>query len=544
MIKIGDPRKLRLISLALINFLLLVVIVVSLVSKTNLVRFHHHMVGEAEPSKNNGMDSINEDFTVKENFNSHLPIIVIDVDERNIKADTEWSDIKGYRVPINEDPFAYGKLEVINNKSRINKITDVPMYGLDLKIKLRGNSSLTFDKKQYMLKTTYKEGNKREKNIIGFGEEWEWILNISMADKSLLRNYLCLNIGAEIMPNIPDVKFVEVLFEKPDGFEYRGVYLMMESIKRDKNRVNIQKYKAGKGGNSYLLRRDRFHEDEILLDTYGRRTGLAKNYLEMKYPKEITDIDLQSIEKEISDFERAIYSDDPKEFYNYKKYIDKESFIDYFIINEFFGNYDAGFQSMYYYKNKSARISMGPLWDFDRSMDNFNPIAAKLDSTAMHNAVWFKELLRDKDFVRDIITRYYELRETVLSEEFLMDYIDSTIRFLGKSQERDWNKWAYYYEEENILDERKRKVFNVTTSYDEEIAKMKGFIVGHGRWLDENISSLYQFSEFEEDTVNKEVIYVIGEVFLGSDVDRWSYSINGLIFIMIFLISVVLIQRE
>jgi hypothetical protein len=544
MIRSGKAKKLRLVSLILALFMVILVVAGSLVFQSDFSRFHHHMEGEAEKDRNNGMECFNYDFTVNNLFRSHLPIIIIDVDERDIKTDTEWDSLKGYRVPLGIDPYGYGKISIIDNKYKVNTITDEADVSSDVKIKLRGNSSLVLDKKQYMAKTIYKEGDKRVRNIMGLGKEWEWIINISMADKSLLRNYMCMNIAAEIMPNTPDVRFCEVIFKKRNSYHYRGVYLLMESIKRDKNRVNIQRYKKDSGEIPYLLKRDRYDEEALLLDTYGRTNGLSDNYLELKYPYEITENDLYDIESEISSLERALYSSDQNEFYKYQDYIDRESFINYFIINEFFGNYDSGYQSMYYYKDIRKKISIGPVWDFDRSMDNFNEIPARIDSTAMHDGVWFKQLLRDETFVRDLITRYHELRKTILSEKFIEDYIDNTIRFLGPSQTRDWAKWGYFYEDPDVEDERRQKVANVETNYEDEIIKMKNYLRDHGKWLDENIESLYQFSEFKDKEISRDIIYRIGEILFGDNSDTWSYSINGLIFIMIFIISIVLIQRE
>jgi hypothetical protein len=177
-------------------------------------------------------------------------------------------------------------------------------------------------------------------------------------------------------------------------------------------------------------------------------------------------------------------------------------------------------------------------------MDNFNEIPARIDSTAMHDGVWFKQLLRDETFVRDLIIRYRELRKTILSEKFIEDYIDNTIRFLGPSQNRDWAKWGYFYEDPDVVDERRQKVANVETNYEDEIIKMKNYLRDHGKWLDENIDSLYQFSEFKDKEISRDIIYRIGEILFGDNSDTWSYSINGLVFIMIFIISIVLIQRE
>ena len=50
--------------------------------------------------------------------------------------------------------------------------------------------------------------------------------------------------------------------------------------------------------------------------------------------------------------------------------LDMDSFVDFFIINEFFASYDAGQHSTYMYKSAEGKLTMGPYWDFDGAMDN------------------------------------------------------------------------------------------------------------------------------------------------------------------------------
>ena len=46
------------------------------------------------------------------------------------------------------------------------------------------------------------------------------------------------------------------------------------------------------------------------------------------------------------------------------------SFVDYFILNEFTCNYDAGWLSTYVYKDIGGKYKM-VLWDFNSSCDNY-----------------------------------------------------------------------------------------------------------------------------------------------------------------------------
>ena len=109
----------------------------------------------------------------------------------------------------------------------------------------------------------------------------------------------------------------------------------------------------------------------------------------------------------------------------------------------------------------------------------------------MQNRLIFDMLCRDENFTEAIITRYEELRRGVLSEEYLMNYIDQTIAYLGPAIERNFNKWGYsFLPEQNLLSGEGREI----CSYDEAITQLKEFLIERGNWMDQNIDALQEFS--------------------------------------------------
>lgn len=498
------------------------------IEKNSQRRVHHHMQ-EDKKDQPRGFD-MQEDYTISDSFSTHLPLVVIDTNGETPKAGIAWDDEKKYHTPLDIDPYVNGSMSIIDNKESENSIKDKPTQKSDILIRLRGNTSISFPKKQYLIKTIDKDGSKNKIDILGMGVDSEWVLNISYIDKTLLRNYMALNIAGEIMPYTPDVRYCEVVMKNGDKYTYEGVYLLMENVQQGKERVNISDYDNKFIKSSYLLRRDRFQEDGIILDNYGTKNKLSYGYLEVKYPrkKNITEETVDYITNDINKFEECIYSNDINKFYKYRDYIDIESFIDYFIINEFFANYDAGNHSTYIYKENGSKISMGPVWDFDMCLDNDikKENKLKIDSTAMHDAPWFRQLLRDADFTKKIIDRYYDLRKNLLSEANLLKYIDDTVSFIGPSIERDRLRWKYDGE------------------YNTEIEKIKSVITEHGKWLDENIDTLYQFSEFSENEMSKSVLEKLEDFILGNDKKTMATSILSVVFISIFILSTILVQRD
>ena len=107
----------------------------------------------------------------------------------------------------------------------------------------------------------------------------------------------------------------------------------------------------------------------------------------------------------------------------------------------------------------------------------------------MQGSVWFEMLLKDPNFVDKIINRYHELRKTYLNEDYLLNYIDETVAYLGDAIDRNFEVWGYTFDKESDLLPEGRKI----GSYEEAIEQLKNFIIQRGRWLDENIDQLKQF---------------------------------------------------
>lgn len=153
------------------------------------------------------------------------------------------------------------------------------------------------------------------------------------------------------------------------------------------------------------------------------------------------------IEQDLSDFEKSLYSYD----YNTEPYAwwndaDVDSFAEYFIINEFTCNYDVGARSTYLYKDIRGKYKMC-IWDMNSCCNNFHDSQIMPQHFQMQNITWFYMMMKDENFVERIIERYWELRETFLSEEYLSQYIDQTIEYLGPAIGRNFEVWGYSFEE-------------------------------------------------------------------------------------------------
>ncbi|MDR1574331.1 MAG: CotH kinase family protein [Clostridiales Family XIII bacterium] len=431
-------------------------------------------------------------------FSSHLPLVLIDTGGRAVPIHQRMDDEKGYMLPIpGVEPFVPCGLYIYDSGG-YNSLADAPTALTRAKIKRRGNTSHSFEKAHYKLKLLAADGAaENQLPLLGMEAEDEWVLNGCMLDKSLLRNYLAFTVAAEVLPYTPDVRYCEVLVRDDKGLHYDGVYLLMENIKQGKGRVELSEEPPHGGVHSYLLRRDRYDPDRPMLRTYATEKGLSAGYLGLLYPKndKLDDAVLRYVEADISAAEKVLYAEDVSVFLTYPDYIDVDSFVDYFVLNEFFGNYDAGWNSTYFYKDLGGKLCAGPVWDYDGIMDNYIPAPMDPEAVPFAGAPWFDRLILDKAFVERVLTRYAELRRGPLSQSRIDAMLHETARYLGPAQQRDWQRWqdiytgsAYALQDAVVpvsssggaQASEPARLRRQTDSYEQEVLKLRHLLHVHG----------------------------------------------------------------
>jgi len=400
-----------------------------------------------------------------------------------------------------EKEMLRSELKIFNTQGENNYLTDEPALSTLADIRYRGNSSLHFDKKSYLVKLVHADGTENEQQVLGMPSHDTWALNGPFLDKTLMRNYLSMNISAEIMGYAPRVRFVELFVSE----QYQGVYVMMEMNSQGIGRVNISNYKDGDPFTSYILRVDRGDTPENELNNFTKytkrmppNTDTNRFMINVEYPstRKLTPELKEYIERDFSKFEKSLYSYDyDDDDYGYESFINVQSFVDYFIINEFFQNYDATMYSTYFYKDIRGKIHIGPVWDFNNAFGNYMDVVHDGTGFELYERTWYFMLTKEKSFVDAVIHRYKTLRKTTLSDEYLMNYIDETAAFLGDARDRNFEVWGYSFDPSkltyrSLLVPYERNI----TSYDQAIKQLKDFIQIRGNWMDRNIETLYQYS--------------------------------------------------
>ena len=393
----------------------------------------------------------------------------------------------------------------------IISVNDVVDYDGAIGIEIRGSSSQMFPKKQFGLETRDAANEDLNVSLLGFPEEEDWILYAPYSDKTLMRNVLMYDLSRDIDRYASRAKFVEVTIND----NYNGVYVLLEKLKRDKNRIDINKLKADEntgedltGG--YILKVDKAGGmDEMLYTTYNSipsayaptnaTNGQTINFL-YDTPKEedITAEQRGYISNYMASFENALAGDnfaDPTT--GYAAYIDTQSFIEFFLLNELSNNVDGYRLSTWLTKDKNEKLKMGPIWDFNLAFGNVDYCSGNATDVWTYKfnercsgdfwliPFWWERLMEDPAFVSKLKLRWSELRGGVFSNAAILQKIDTYTEILTLSGgiQNNFERWP-------VLGEYVWPNNFIGNTYNEEREYLIDWVNDRVAWMDVAIGGL------------------------------------------------------
>ena len=362
-------------------------------------------------------------------------------------------------------------------------------------INYRGASSYSkFDKKQYRIKFLKDHSDKaRNVALCGMGKNSEWVLNGPYLDKTLVRNKLIYDLARETGQWAPDSRFCELFV---DG-EYHGVYLAIEPVTNGDSRLRLSKFGLVSGKTPYLVERNRDSLVDEALVTYGKEMGYTNLSMYIDYPSSsnLTERQEQYIREDLSAFERVLYGEDfLDEYTGYRNYIDMDSWVDYFIINEFAMIRDAGNLSTYAYKRMEGKLQLAS-WDFNNGFDNYPEYV--LDGTGFEtiNNSWLDRVSQDPVFIDRVVERYRQLRQTTLSQEHIDELLNSYQEQLGEAVDRNFKIWGASFTEYLLVGTRADGSARNLTSYEAALEQLNTMIQKRLEFLDAHFTDLYERTE-------------------------------------------------
>ena len=351
-----------------------------------------------------------------------------------------------------------------------------------MEIRGRGNSTWGAPKKPYQMKLDSKE------KFLDMPKQKKWIFLAEYSDKSLLRNTLAFELGyLSSLDWTPKSEFAEVYING----EYSGTYNVSEKVEEKSARVDI-------GDEGFLLEKDtnvqeRVDPDDVYFNTSAYQ---GDDVIVIKEPS-IDRIDENDFAYEqdsrfiyirdyINAFETVLFGDNFADPINgYASYIDIDSFIDWFLINEIAKNVDAkNWSSIYFTHIPGEKIKMGPLWDFDLGFGNLDySDAQNVEGWWVKYNSWLNRLLDDPSFVLQVQDRFKN--HYLTNKQFILEKIDSKAEMLNLAQQENFEKWQILGVQ--VWPNRLDRVFD---TYEEEVSSLKQWYESRISWLDQAIGSL------------------------------------------------------
>ncbi|WP_295858558.1 CotH kinase family protein [uncultured Fibrobacter sp.] len=350
-------------------------------------------------------------------------------------------------------------------------------------IKVRGQSSALFPKPGYSVEVRDEKGEGIDVSMFGLPPADDWVLHGPYVDKSMLRNALAYWLFRQAGRYAPRTKHFDLYI---NGV-YRGVYVMVEKIKRGKYRVNVSKLKEDDiAGDSltggYIWAFDKVgtntggggSNNQGGIQAEGFNTSDGLNVI-LHYPKKA------NIQKQQEEYLKKYLNDLEALFQNgkngdgYEKYVDVGSAVDYVLHQEITNNGDSYWCSFFLHKPKNktkdgvyteGKVTLGPPWDFNLAMSNGGmmgygggnswQIESKTGSGggmggfgfgggggmgSLKAPNWLGGLWKRSDYQSELKKRWAELRSGVWHTKVMDAYLDSMKTYLTKAAERNFKRW-------------------------------------------------------------------------------------------------------
>ena len=417
---------------------------------------------------------------------SNLPIVVIETDG-------------GASIP--DEPKVLATMKIIwhqdGSRNYMSDINNPEFLNYDgrIGIERRGYSSqMVSDKKPYGLETL-QDDNVTNNNVslLGMPDENDWILNPLAYDQTGMRDVIAYELSNQIGQYASRSQYCEVVLNG----NYRGLYVFMEKVKVDKNRVNIEKMdetcnQPPEVTGGYIVQANRADNDPLAwrMQTYLHNWGWSV-YTEFihHYPKHenITSTQNDYIHNVFLDLESVAHSYNTSITSGIPSVIDIPSFVDFMIMAEFTSNVDVYHLSTFFHKDRCGKLRAGPIWDYNLAFgyDAFGNRSGydvwQFDNGDNVGPRFWKDLFDTDVFRCYFARRWFELTEEGMPLDYdrisaRMDEIDAEI---AEAIDRDNQRW------------------HQMTQHAQYVENMKNWIQLRINWLNNHIGSTQGCSDVD-----------------------------------------------
>ena len=306
---------------------------------------------------------------------------------------------------------------------------------LPLEIKARGNYTRTgFSKKPFKLKLAAKQ------SLLGMSKSKHYaILAHADDDYGFMRNFVGFNLGKRIgLPWTPSQQPVEVVING----DYRGLYFLTESIRIEKDRINITELEdlvddpaLVSGG--YLVELDNYDEDNQIRMEEKTCVGGYTDMLRVTFdtPEDYSDIQRQFVWDQFSAMNDYVGSNSDRLW----SYLDLDDAARYYIVEEMISHTEAYHGSTYLFRDHGAgqKWHFSPLWDCGNAFRG--PTNGFFYDNSFFGSTWIPSMRCNAKFNDKVSATW----KWFMSNEYdgLMEDIEAYANHIKKAAAADHLRW-------------------------------------------------------------------------------------------------------
>lgn len=302
---------------------------------------------------------------------------------------------------------------------------------VETEVRGRGNYTWnSFDKKPYRIKM------KKKASLLDMTTDKSYALLAHADDNTFLRNEVGFELSRLLgMSYTPLQTPIELILNN----EYRGLYFLTDHIKISSERVNVVEQKDGEtnpelvtGG--WLIEIDNYEDPrKVSTERVPRFT--------IKSPENLSSIQKSYIVDFLQQTENAIYLTD-KSNNLWESFIDLNTLVDFYIIQEIVGNTESFNGSCFFSKDRgnNTKIYFGPVWDFGNAFRHGHKFIYQDIQFASH---WLPEIVKYPHFQETVKKRWSQLQDNNLIDK-LYTYVDDFVDRVNLAVESDYKRWPQY----------------------------------------------------------------------------------------------------
>ncbi len=366
----------------------------------------------------------------------------------------ETKDYAGVRDRETEIP---SRLQIYGEKVPESEV-------LELTVRGRGNSSFKMPK--YGMKLEFEDNV----SLFGMPKSKDWALVANFGDKTHLRNYMMMRLSEWLGATYtPKMQFVELYLNR----NYMGLYLLTETVKVAKNRVNIEK-----NDTTFLVEKEdikKYDPPYVITDDF-------QYIYHIKSPKEPSEESLQLLSDHLNSFENFLTHQ-----YRYPrdeivKWIDLDDYLLFYWVQEYSKNEDGNYaRSVFFTWTKGEQIHFGPLWDFDLAFGNASRERNQNPEDWYIRTYRLNYYVMNSPVVDSAASAYWRKHSDTFYE--LIDSIPVYRSIIERAIKNEYRRWPVMQNTENWA------LKDPYDSYDEAVETMVDWMKKRYQWIDKEIDN-------------------------------------------------------